>query len=150
MKYEFFVPGEPKGKARPMVTRNGTFTPATTREYEKRVVLAFRMKYHAAEPFVKGTPVWMKIKAYFKPSAKTINKAKRKPEHSILPTKKPDWDNIGKIVCDSLNGIVYHDDAQVIDCRVTKAYAFGSGEPGVRVTISDEKIGEESQNENDN
>lgn len=27
-----------------------------------------------------------------------------------MATKKPDWDNIGKIVCDSLNNIAYHDD----------------------------------------
>ena len=53
-------------------------------------------------------------------------------EHKIRPTKKPDWDNIGKIVCDSLNNIAYHDDNQVVDAQVRK---FFSENPRVEVTI---------------
>ena len=30
----------------------------------------------------------------------------------------PDWDNCGKSVCDSLNGIAWVDDRQVVDGRV--------------------------------
>ena len=40
----------------------------------------------------------------------------------IRPTKKPDWDNIGKVVCDALNGIAYRDDAQIVDSMVRKFY----------------------------
>lgn len=40
----------------------------------------------------------------------------------IRPTKKPDWDNIGKIVTDALNKIAYRDDSQVVACRVEKWY----------------------------
>ena len=48
--------------------------------------------------------------------------------------KKADWDNIGKIVCDSLNGIAYHDDVQIVDAQVRKFY----GEtPRVVVTIQE-------------
>ncbi|MDM0721918.1 RusA family crossover junction endodeoxyribonuclease [Clostridium perfringens] len=38
------------------------------------------------------------------------------------PKKKPDADNIGKIILDSLNGIAYKDDAYVADFRVIKEY----------------------------
>lgn len=31
----------------------------------------------------------------------------------VLPTKKPDYDNIIKVILDALNGVVYHDDSQV-------------------------------------
>ena len=41
----------------------------------------------------------------------------------IRPTKKPDFDNIAKIVCDSLNTIAYKDDSQVIDGQVRKFYS---------------------------
>ncbi len=33
---------------------------------------------------------------------------------------KPDWDNVGKLACDSLNGIAFKDDSQVDTGAVTK------------------------------
>jgi len=54
----------------------------------------------------------------------------------IRPTKKPDIDNICKIICDSLNKIAYHDDSQIVDCQVRKFY---SERPRVVVTISEAK-----------
>ena len=52
----------------------------------------------------------------------------------IRPTRKPDWDNVGKIICDALNGIAYRDDAQIVDALVRKFY---SDTPRVIVEISD-------------
>lgn len=37
--------------------------------------------------------------------------------------KKPDADNYCKIVSDALRGIAWHDDAQIVDLRVRKAFA---------------------------
>lgn len=51
--------------------------------------------------------------------------------HAILPTSKPDWDNYGKIT-DALNGVVWRDDAQVVDGRVIKRY---STEPALRIEV---------------
>ena len=52
----------------------------------------------------------------------------------IRPIRKPDWDNVGKIICDALNGIAYRDDAQIVDALVRKFY---SDTPRVIVEISD-------------
>ena len=52
----------------------------------------------------------------------------------INPTKKPDADNIAKIVCDSLNGIAYSDDARIIRLNVIKSYAE---QESVEVVICD-------------
>lgn len=41
----------------------------------------------------------------------------------ILPTKKPDSDNIIKIILDALNGIAYHDDSQICSIHFEKKYA---------------------------
>lgn len=49
----------------------------------------------------------------------------------ILPTSRPDGDNYLKIV-DALNGIVWKDDAQVVDARVIKRY---SSEPALRIEV---------------
>ena len=38
------------------------------------------------------------------------------------PTKKPDVDNVVKIVLDALNGFAWHDDAQVIDLHISTTY----------------------------
>jgi len=49
------------------------------------------------------------------------------------PTKKPDIDNVVKAVCDSINGVVYVDDTQIVDLHATKVY----GEPYVEVLIKE-------------
>ena len=65
-----------------------------------------------------------------------MTKKKRKlvEEGVLRPTKKPDWDNIGKIVSDALNKFAFLDDAQIVDARVVKEY---SKTPKVIVKISE-------------
>jgi Holliday junction resolvase RusA-like endonuclease len=41
---------------------------------------------------------------------------------SERPCKKPDIDNIVKAYLDSMNGIVYKDDTQVVSLHATKVY----------------------------
>lgn len=41
----------------------------------------------------------------------------------ILPTTKPDWDNIAKNICDALNGVVYPDDKAIVTGSVKKVYS---------------------------
>ena len=50
----------------------------------------------------------------------------------IRPTKKPDVDNVAKSILDSLNGMAYKDDSQVVECIVRKWYA---DEPKVKVKL---------------
>lgn len=49
--------------------------------------------------------------------------------------KKPDGDKLLRAVLDAMTGIVYHDDAQVIDSMPRKRYADPGQSPGVRLTI---------------
>lgn len=49
----------------------------------------------------------------------------------IRPVTKPDWDNLGKQT-DALNGIVWGDDAQVVDGRSVKFYG---ATPSMHVTV---------------
>ena len=51
----------------------------------------------------------------------------------ICPQKKPDADNIAKIICDALNDVAYKDDTQVVMLTIIKKYAIE--EPKVRVSI---------------
>ena len=52
----------------------------------------------------------------------------------MLPTKKPDIDNIMKVVLDALNGVAYHDDSQIVKIYAVKYF---SEYPEVKVTISE-------------
>lgn len=49
----------------------------------------------------------------------------------IRPTGKPDWDNFGKLG-DAFNGLIWNDDAQIVDGRVLKFY---SESPQFRVEV---------------
>ena len=41
----------------------------------------------------------------------------------ILPTKKPDFDNLAYLVTNALKQLVYKDDSQVTDCIIRKRYS---------------------------
>ena len=133
---KFSIPGQPFGKQRPRVVNRGSFstayTPEKTVSYENLVKLMYQQ---AAKDriFKDGDMLDVRIIAYYE-IPKSTRKKKRKEmlEHKIRPTKKPDWDNVGKIVCDSLNKIAYHDDSAIVDAQVRKFY---SEQPRVDVTI---------------
>ena len=79
-------------------------------------------------------PVSVRIEAYFPvPKSFSNKRAGKALAGEIAPTKKPDADNIAKIICDALNGVAYMDDTQVIELTVVKKYAK---EPKVKVSIS--------------
>lgn len=138
---KFFVEGEPQGKARPRVTRNGTFTPKKTREYESFVREMFLRTYPAFKPFAEGTPLNVIIIAKFRIPKSYSNANKTKiAEGTIYPTKKPDADNIAKAILDPLNGIVFHDDKQVVDCLIQKRYALSDEDIGVQIYIGENII----------
>ena len=50
----------------------------------------------------------------------------------IRPIKKPDMDNVIKVIADSLNQIAYRDDTQIVDCQCRKFY---SEQPRVEIKI---------------
>ena len=124
MRIDFTIPGEPFGKGRPRFTKSGhTYTPEKTAVYENLVKLEYAHRY-GDDHFEDGKALGMLIKAYFQ-IPKSVSKKKRAEmiNGDILPTKKPDADNILKIIADALNGIAYDDDKQVVTAEVQKLYA---------------------------
>lgn len=135
----FLIPGEPTGKGRPRFMKNGhAYTPSKTAAYES-IVRACYMEACGNEnvPFEKGIPLVVTIEAIFGiPKSDSIKKRQAKLCGLMRPTKKVDADNVAKIICDSLNGIAYHDDSQVTTLHVIKGYGI---EPCVKVWISREE-----------
>lgn len=129
MKAFFTVLGSPSGKARPRVTRWGTYTPKKTVTYESCVVNAFVQAYPEWSPLTGA--VCISITAYF-----DIPKSYSKKAQALIktgqawPVKRPDSGNIEKMITDALNGIAYKDDCQIVWGLTRKVY----GEPA-RVEI---------------
>lgn len=133
----FTIPGEPQGKGRPRVVRNGaftrTYTPEKTASYENLVKLEFQRQCSGL--YIGDRPVSMKVVCFYGlASSDSKRKRQAKLDGAIRPTKKPDCDNVGKVVADSLNGIAYKDDAQIVSMTIDKYFAEI---PRVEVTIEE-------------
>lgn len=133
MRAEFIIHAAPVGKARPRVTRNGTFTPSKTREYEKLVRVEYGIQCQCK--YFGDSPLAVSITAYYQ-IPKSASKRKRGQMGSkiIRPTVKPDADNVCKAVCDALNGVAWKDDAQITNLVFEKYYGE---EPCVKVEIEE-------------
>ncbi len=128
---KFTIPGEPKSKLRHRTTKQGfTYNPKQNIEYENWVKQCYWVKHK--QKMLTGQ-IRAEIKAYFKiPKSTSKKRRKLMIDEKIRPTKKPDTDNLAKIVLDSLNDLAYKDDKQVVDLRVLKYY---SEEPRVEVEL---------------
>lgn len=123
MIYEFEMIGEPVGKARPrMNTRTGrAYTPTNTKLYEYSLRQWFIREYPYFAPIESRVKVT--IIAYFGiPKSTSKKKATEMLAGNISPTKKPDADNIIKIVLDAMNNFAFKDDTQVTKLEIEKKY----------------------------
>ena len=123
----FTVRGHPKASPRPRArsiqTKAGNhiasvYAGKTDKNWKQLVAAAARDAW-GNRPVYQG-PVEMSLMFYFiRP--KSVSAAKR-PQHTI----RPDLDNLWKSVKDSLTGLVWKDDSQVIRGMVRKDYWNGS------------------------
>lgn len=116
----FIVNGEPRGKGRPRFTRDGhVYTDAKTRAYEDEIRKAFA----AAGGVMTDKAVMVSIVVHHGVPASWNKKVTQAAlDNKIAPIRKPDVDNIGKIVLDALNGVAWKDDRQVVSLSVAKAW----------------------------
>lgn len=135
-KIKFIVMGEPKGKERPRFSVYAghvhTRTSENTVIYENLIRTEYRRQCGTVK-FLTGCPIEMRIYIY-RPIPQSTSKKKRAEMVSgtIRPTKKPDFDNVIKAVCDALNGVAYDDDSQIVDALARKFY---SEQPRIEVII---------------
>lgn len=99
---KFTIPGEPCGKARPRVVHNGNFsrayTPEKTVNYETLVKLEYQRQ--CGDAYISAGGIHMSIIARCAiPNSASKRKAQAMLDGTIRPTKKPDCDNIIKIIC---------------------------------------------------
>ena len=133
----FHVDINPVPKGRPRFSKVGGFmrsyTPKKTSDYEIEV----RTQAQAVmtrEPLETPLAVYL----YFRlPIPRSHSKKRQEAclNGSERPIKKPDIDNLAKSVLDGLNGVVWHDDSQIVSLHLTKVYARN---PGIDLLIREE------------
>lgn len=125
--------GEPRGKGRPRFVRKTgvAFTPAATRSYESHLRLAAQDAMGARKPIEGAVRVDVSAALPIPPSW-TSSKRAGAAIGLIRPTKKPDADNLLKIL-DALNEVVWRDDAQIVEATICKSY---SDKPALKIIVT--------------
>lgn len=113
------VEGKIKGKARPRVFNGHAITPKDTVTYENWVKVCYQQ---AGGKLIEG-PIRATIDVYYKvPKSCTKKRLQAIRDGLDYPCKKPDSDNVAKIILDSLNKIAFDDDSQVVELIVNKLW----------------------------
>jgi Holliday junction resolvase RusA-like endonuclease len=126
----FTVPGDIRGKRRVGQAGSHRFKPTVDRRGENAIAAQARQ---VAPPAPWGGAVGLHalIRVSVPPSWPQARQ-QAALAGAERPTGKPDWDNTGKLIADALNGVIWRDDAQVVDAQVVKVYA---PEAGADVTV---------------
>lgn len=137
MNLTFTIPGEPTAQGRPRFSTHGGFVkaydPETSRNYKAYVKLLASEAMQRIGLTLTELPLGVEIIADVGIAASKSKKFKEQALNGLqLPIKKPDVDNVAKIILDSISGIVYKDDKQIVKLTVSKKY---SDTPKVEVKI---------------
>lgn len=123
-----FVRPQPQGSAKAYV-RGGraviTSDNAKLKPYRSEVAMCAQamMEDQGKEAFPKHQPVALELIFFLRKP----NSVPRKRRHPVV---KPDIDKLVRATLDALTGIMFHDDAQVVELLTRKLYA---GVEGVRI-----------------
>lgn len=132
----FIVPGQPQGKARPRIGKVGAharmFTPAKTVAYEGLIAHAAHVAM-AGRPLIDGAVSVLLLIECQVPASWSARKQRAALADEVLPTARPDADNVLKAANDGMNGVVWRDDAQVVDVTLRKRYA---AQPRLQIVVT--------------
>jgi Holliday junction resolvase RusA-like endonuclease len=128
--FGFVCEGAPTPKARPRFSNVKNFVRVFSTEKnilaEKKIRAEAKIAMNLAENFepVK-VPVKMYVK-FFMPIPKSFSKKKTADclSGAIVPTPKPDLDNLLKLFLDAMNKTVYEDDSLVVEIVCSKVYSL--------------------------
>jgi Holliday junction resolvase RusA-like endonuclease len=123
------LPGIPRGKGRPRFSRAGafvrTYTDAKTQSYEGALRMAASVAMEGRPP-AAGPLDLMMVATFPVPASWSKRKRQAALDGLVHPTGRPDCDNIAKSI-DSLNGIVWRDDSQIVSATIKKVYGESAG-----------------------
>ena len=145
---KFRYNGEAVGKGRPRVSRRGnyvhTYTPEKTRQFEDAIRFEFMASNCEPMPvYPKEVPLKIAVRVGVAiPQSYSKKKQALCRDGFLVPSKKPDLDNICKSIFDALQGrsndpgYAFADDSQSVEIVAWKEYAE---KPFVEVVIDEYK-----------
>ncbi len=115
------IPGRPVAKGRPRLGRHGVYTPKTTSDAEESLQWALR----EACPVPLEGPLELSVRFCFRYPKSWRKAARDAVENGAEPwyMGRPDLDNLLKLLTDAGNGILWKDDAQVVEVKAMKMYS---------------------------
>lgn len=130
--FQVFGIAQPKGSTKAFF-RPGMKYPVVTNDNTKTKPWADMVRLTAQQYAPKGGP-WpgaVELGLCF-----SLVRPKSLPKRVIHHLKKPDLDKLIRTIKDSLKGVIYSDDSQVVDVRASKVYATPDFPPCVLVTLT--------------
>lgn len=128
---------QPRQRHRIMQSKDGrqfvsNYTPkdSPANQFKATVRLAARQVYDG--PPLEG-PISLKAVFVFPRPGRLM--FKRREMVRCWKDAKPDADNLWKALTDSLSGLLFRDDGQIVKTTIAKMYAAGNEQPGVEVTV---------------
>jgi Holliday junction resolvase RusA-like endonuclease len=115
------IPGIARGKGRPRFGNGRAYTDKATGNAEAFIRLCAAQAMQGAAPLQGALEVRMAVTVGV-PASWPRKRRQEALEGVLRPTGRPDWDNVAKLASDALNGIVWLDDAQVVQATVSKHY----------------------------
>ena len=138
------IPGDPIPKGRPrarIVTPKGkkpfvsVYSDSQTEKEERRIRWEAAAVMASSDKALYTTPVKLYFEFYMPiPSSFSKRQLQQIEQGLLFPAKRPDIDNLEKLIMDAFNGVVYDDDKQVIEKYSIKKY---SKNPGTIVTVTE-------------
>ncbi|MCB1723228.1 MAG: RusA family crossover junction endodeoxyribonuclease [Gammaproteobacteria bacterium] len=115
------------------VCRIGMYTPAGTRKFEASIKRQAIIDIGCRKARKTERPVIIAMTASLPiPDSWPDWKKRAARDGTILPSSKPDFDNYEKAAVDALNGVVYLDDAQIVESHTRLVY---SDTPSLSITV---------------
>lgn len=125
---------EPTPQLRPRVSSRGgyvrVYDPPKVKQF-KRVLRSLAVNQYTRPPLIGPLSVSL---TFYRPVQKSISQSEREQRltNRSKPVVKPDTDNYIKSTLDALNGVLWHDDAQIVKIEAEKKY---SDHPRITVSV---------------
>ena len=135
MKIVFNI--EPQQQERPRATGCGRFIrvydPPKTAKFKRELKQLARLEMQGKDKFDSAISVTIK---FFRKVQKSISKKEhaRRTQGHVRPIVKPDLDNYVKSTLDALNGVIWTDDATIVELNVSKWY---TDDPRIEIEVKE-------------
>jgi len=128
----------PNGKPMPVVK---SYTPSHVTDAEGSIVAVAQQVVREGRASILAGALEAEL-TFFRDLPKSCSKKKREAMLAGIerPVTKPDWDNLGKLVTDALEGVLYAHDAALTDVLVRKRY---SETPRTEIVLREVRVGQE-------